>query len=122
MTLSDPRRPSSSTSESTPMRLLLFLSAVLLLHACGSNPSSSSSAFVTACEDATDWPTEMCECAESKARAELSDATYAFVAASMTEDDAETARLRDRLSFTEATEGGLFMMNAAAECSAAEAP
>ncbi|GAB5535215.1 MAG: hypothetical protein Rubg2KO_14640 [Rubricoccaceae bacterium] len=72
--------------------------------------------------ESTNWPRERCECAEAMASDELSDEAYAFLMASMGDDDEETARLRDGLSFEEATQGGLFMIGAATDCAVDATP
>ncbi|MEL6615421.1 MAG: hypothetical protein AAFQ43_06760 [Bacteroidota bacterium] len=111
------RSPSPSATASPVLPLApeatatLRICPLLLLLAAGCTPQAdrpSAQAFVDACLASTNWERPMCTCAEERARDQLSDATYAFIAAaSMGDDDAETARLRDGLSFADATQGGL---------------
>ena len=102
--------------------LRVFALALLLPLAACTSDTRSSAAFVNACMESTNWNRVMCECAEERARAELTDKTYTFLVASMGDDDAATARLRDALSFEEATQGGLFMIGAATDCAVGASP
>ncbi len=78
--------------------------------------TASDDDFVEACLAALNWERDLCACVGRKAKAELSADGYAFQVASLREDDAETTRLRERMPLEEATQAGLFMVNAPREC------
>jgi len=117
------------------MKRAFFLSLLFVI-ACGQPPSESTTDnetpaattasvdendFIEACLEKLNWERPLCECAEAEAKEQLSDDGYAFQIAALREDDAETKRLREQMSFEEIAQAGMFMVNVSRECAEAGA-
>ncbi len=122
------------------MKYALFLLPLLLLTACNQSPSErdmnaegdtdaemtetpaattasmDEDEFVEACLAKLNWERPLCECADAKAKEQLSEDGYAFQIAALREDEAETKRLREQMPFEEIAQAGMFMVNVAREC------
>ena len=123
----------STPNRTNPIKLIgLGCFLVLLLSGCSEKeidpaassvaPSSSSAHsaanddLVEACLSTTNMTRALCECIDKKAADELTTDGYAFLVASLTEDDAETERLRSEMSVQETMQAGMFMASAPASC------
>lgn len=60
----------------------------------------------------------LCKCVSNKADSDLSEDGVAFLVAMITEDEANTDRLRSELSMQEVVKAGMFMTKAPAACAA----
>jgi hypothetical protein len=90
---------------------------LVVLAACGGNGGSADVTTLTdACTSTTNLPPRVCECVANKAKDELSDDAFAFLVASMNEDEDAAAELRSKLEISEAMTAGMFMVNAPAAC------
>jgi len=98
--------------------ILLILVFILASNSYGeSSEANDINAFVEACGSAYNLGEPICECLAEKADERLTPDGFAFLVASMNDDDQETARLRGKLDMNEALEAGMFMVNTPQECS-----
>ncbi|MCI4644475.1 MAG: hypothetical protein MRY64_06805 [Hyphomonadaceae bacterium] len=96
------------------------IAGALMMTACGGGGGSSASRganeMAEACEAELNVPTEVCACIGETAERELSARQIDFLLAAMEEDGVTTARLRAEMGIAEATEAGMFLVNAPADC------
>ena len=98
--------------------VLLILVFFLGLSSYGeSSETNDINAFVKACGSSYNLGNSVCECLANKADERLTPIGFAFLVASMNNDDKETARLRSKLEMFETMEVGMFMVNTPEECS-----
>ena len=91
--------------------------AVLALAACGEGHDANDvSEFVEACLSSSNLDRPICECAAKKASEELSSDAFAFLLATLGENEAAAAELRTKLDLSEAAAAGMFMATAPAQC------
>ena len=88
--------------------------------AASSGGSVSEEAFVAACQRAMNWDVAMCACAAERGAADLSEDQFAFVFATLEEDEARAESLRARLGVQDAARTGMFMASAGAACASGE--
>lgn len=74
--------------------------------------------FTAACLSASNMNEAMCRCVSRRATANLTDRSRAFLIAMLSEDAAESTRLRMEMTMPEITESGMFMVNSATDCAA----
>ena len=86
----------------------------LALAGCGGDPNLAK--LERACETTSNLGPEICSCVARKAKAELSEDAFAFLAASMAGEAEAAAALQGRLTPTDGLEAGLFMTRAPQEC------
>lgn len=113
------------------MNRLLFLVLLLPTAACAQKSDSTSaaasvsgdaaavaddSAFVTACMETSNLGEAICACTARKAREDLSETGYAFLLATLQQDEERAEELRGELRIQEAMQAGMFMVNAPKEC------
>jgi|GEM_PF-1622045 len=72
--------------------------------------------FTKACTTTSNMGDQLCECAAKKAKADLNETEFAFLLATLEENEDETKRLRGELSPMEAMKAGMFLVNAPAAC------
>lgn len=72
--------------------------------------------FTKACTSTSNMGEELCECAAKKAKADLNETEFAFLLATLEEDEEETERLRGEMGPMEAMKAGMFLVNAPAAC------
>ena len=73
-------------------------------------------AFVQACLSSYNWEEPLCECVAEKADERLTPNGFAFLVATMNNDEAKVAELRDQLDMNEKLDAGMFMVNTPQEC------
>ena len=73
-------------------------------------------AFVQACLSSYNWDEPLCECVAEKADERLTPNGFAFLVATMNNDEAKVAELRSQLDMNEKLEVGMFMVNTPQEC------
>lgn len=96
-------------------RAIPFLAAMTCcLAACGGDGQIAE--FVEACTDSTSMGTEICECMAELANEELSEDGFAFVLASMQGNADQAQAMVGGMQVEEATQAGLFMVTAPANC------
>lgn len=105
---------------SLPTAMLILVSACSNQPAekADSNSSNQSDALVKACLETTNMGETLCKCTSDKANQELSEDGYAFLVASLTQNESETERLRSKLTLEELMKAGLFMTKGPADCAA----
>ena len=81
-----------------------------------SSGANDINAFVKACGSAYNLGDPICECLAKKADERLTPVGFAFLVASMNNDDKKTASLRSKLEISEAMKTGMFMVNTPTEC------
>lgn len=74
------------------------------------------SAFTEACMASSNLERAICECAGGLAASEMSQNAFAFLVASLNQDEARTEALRAELSIQEAMSAGTFMARGPAQC------
>jgi hypothetical protein len=87
-----------------------ILGVAMSLAACG-GAAVDGSDIAAACEKSTNMGPAICDCLGRKANQDLSGDERAFVVAALTENEAETTRLRSELSLESAMKAGMFMTN-----------
>jgi hypothetical protein len=101
--------------ESMMKVLIAALLGFLLVSSNAANAATSGD-FIAACRSWSNLEESICECMADKAKKRLSPNGFDFVAASMQRNDAETSRLRSKLSFGELMATGTFMASGPGEC------
>lgn len=97
--------------------VLLISVFILAMNGYGeSSGANDINAFVKACDSAYNLGVPICECLAKKADERLTPIGFAFLVASMNNDDKETAKLRSKLEMSEAMKTGMFMVNTPKEC------
>jgi hypothetical protein len=98
--------------------VLLFLVFSLTSSSYGeSSGTNDINAFVKGCSSSYNLGRSVCKCLAQKADERLTPIGFAFLVASMNNDDEETAKLRSKLEISESMEIGMFMVNTSKECS-----
>ena len=89
----------------------------------GASHASSSEGrdLASACEAELNVPEGICTCIGETAAAELSSKQIEFLLAAVNDDEARTEQLRQQLSIADATEAGMFLVNAPADCASSSA-
>ena len=72
--------------------------------------------FIKACLASSNLPRAICECTAKKAKDELSANGFAFLTASLGNEEAKAAELRGKLGLQEAMTAGTFMTRGPAAC------
>ncbi len=104
------------------MKLITSISlffVISLLVACGSG-SVSKTELTKACNEAVNWNEESCECMAGKAKEDLSAKGQQLLYASLTEDSEAAQELARNMTLEEATQAGMFMVNAGLSCAVPE--
>jgi len=92
----------------------MALGAVTVISGCTSERPETD--FVGACVKSGNLEREVCECAAAKAREELSPKAYAFLVATLDQDEEQIHRLRKELEMQDALAAGMFMASGPARC------
>ncbi len=100
--------------KSTTLLAGLFLAGAL--GACAGERRATERELVEACKASSNLQVELCECVAKKAVDELSPKALALLRAGMKGDDERAAELMEGLSMEEATEAGMMMATASADC------
>jgi len=96
---------------------LFVLGSALAVVACGGKGADGKvDRFVQGCLSSTNLERSFCECAGENAHDELSEDGFAFLTATLNEDQEDVATLREKLDLTEALAAGMFMVNAYKKC------
>lgn len=72
--------------------------------------------FIKACVETSNMGEALCACAAAKAKEDLSEKGFAFLLATLEEDEEATERLRGEMKVTEAMQAGMFLASAPAAC------
>ena len=91
--------------------MLLFLPT-----ACSDRATPSDDEFMQACLSTSNMGEALCECIAGKARAVLSDDGFAFLVASLDDDQKAADELRSKMPMDEIMQAGMFMTSAPADC------
>ncbi len=103
------------------IKFICSLTAAVIITACGGDGGSVSKAdLVKACNDVVDWGESRCECMADKAKADLSADGQRLLYASMTGDQESAERLARAMNIEEASQAGMFMLNASMACALSE--
>jgi hypothetical protein len=97
----------------------VFVISIFILVLIGYGERSEANdinAFVQACLSEYNWDEALCECVAEKADERLTPNGFAFLVATMNNDEATIAELRDQLDMNEKLEVGMFMVNTPQEC------
>ncbi len=95
---------------------MIILSLAVSLSLSGCSGGGSSNDFAAALKENTNMPDDVANCFAELAEEELSDDARAFLIAGMSQDETATTALREKLSFVELTQAGLFMASAGGRC------
>ena len=87
-----------------------------IIQACSGD--SQTAAFLEACVSSSSMGEEICKCVAGLASEELSDDGLNFLIASMQGDTAAAQQMAGEMTIQEATDAGLFMVSAPANCAA----
>ena len=102
------------------MKILFVLLMIVFIQVSISYGESNSAnelvAFTTACVSSYNMGDDICNCLAGKADERLTPIGFAFLIASMNDDDEKIAELRPQLSMSDSLETGMFMVNTPAEC------
>lgn len=98
------------------MKVLIVALLGLLLMSSNAASAATIADFIAACLSWSNLKEPICECMAEKAQKRLSPDGFNFVVASMRKNDAETSRLRSKLSFGDLMATGTFMANGPGEC------
>ena len=101
-----------SISRSVPRTMVV--ASLAAVAACSGG--GQTAAFVDACQNSGNMSEDLCECIADLAGDELSENGLAFLIASMQGDTETSAALASEMPIQEATEAGLFMISAPAQC------
>lgn len=104
-----------------PRLTATLVGTMLTLLACSRSSARATAdpdldGFVTACLASSNLPRPICECTAEKAKGELSTNGFAFLTASLGNDEAKAAELRGKLDLQEAMAAGTFMTRGPADC------
>ena len=98
-------------------RVLLISMFILALIGYGERCEANDiNAFVQACLSSYNWEEPLCECVAEKADERLTPNGFAFLVATMNNDEAKIAELRDQIDMNEKLDAGMFMVNTPQEC------
>ena len=78
--------------------------------------AASDTAFIKACVETSNMGEALCTCTARKAREDLSETGYAFLLATLQEDEEQTEKLRQEMAIQEAVQAGMFLVNAPRVC------
>lgn len=98
---------------------LAILGGTILLAACGGTSGSTAAGgreIAEVCKSELNASDEICACIGEAAARDLSRDQIDFLLASVQEDQAAIVRLRQELGIAGATEAGMFLINAPADC------
>lgn len=73
-------------------------------------------AFIEACLSSSNIERAICECTAQKAKQELSPQGFAFVIATLRQEDQVAAKLRAEMTIQEMTQAGTFMTRGPVQC------
>ncbi|MDY6856126.1 MAG: hypothetical protein SWO11_15755 [Thermodesulfobacteriota bacterium] len=96
--------------------VLLISVFILALNGYGESRANDINAFFKACGSSYNLGDPICKCLAKKADERLTPLGFAFLVASMNNDDEKTAKLRSKLGMSEAMDAGMFMVNTTKEC------
>ena len=99
-----------------PMFLVISIFILALIGYGERCEANDINAFVQACLSSYNWEEPLCECVAEKADERLTPNGFAFLVATMNNDEAKVAELRDQLDMNEKLEAGMFMVNTPQEC------
>jgi hypothetical protein len=100
-----------------PLRLAPLLAAGVLAMALPATAAERSEAdFVAACRASSNLSQEICACSAKRAKEELSPDGFAFLVATLEQDDAATASLRGKLPLDQTMKAATFMTRGPARC------
>jgi len=103
------------------MKIRITAILVLLLASSLTVNAATVPDFIAGCQSFSNLEESICECMAEKAKKRLSPDGFDFVVASMQKNNAETSRLRSKLSFGELMAAGTFMANGPGECAGGSA-
>ena len=95
---------------------ILISMLLFLLTGCSDAATSSDNEFIQACLSTSNMSEELCECIAAKVRAELSDDGFAFLVATLNENQKAADELRAKMPLDEMAHAGMFMVSAPAAC------
>ena len=98
------------------MRFSKTLSLSVLITIVAACSQGSSTPLANAIKANTNMPAAAAECMGELADKELKPGTVAFLAASMTQDQAETEKYQDKMTLEDLNKAGNFMASAASRC------
>ena len=87
-----------------------------IVQACSGD--AQTAAFMEACVNSSSMGEDICECVAGLASEELSEEGLSFLIASMQGDTAAAQQMAGEMTIQEATDAGLFMVSAPANCAA----
>jgi hypothetical protein len=97
--------------------ILVILIFILALIGYGERCEANDiKAFVKSCLASYNWPNPLCECAAEKADEQLTQNGFAFLIATMNEDEKKAKKLADKMDIMEKGDAGMFMINISQEC------
>ena len=99
-----------------PMFLVISIFILALIGYGERCEANDINAFVQACLSSYNWEEPLCECVAEKADERLTPNGFAFLVATMNNDEAKVAELRSQLDMNEKLEVGMFMVNTPQEC------
>jgi len=99
-----------------PMFLVISIFILALIGYGERCEANDINAFVQACLSSYNWDEPLCECVAEKADERLTPNGFAFLVATMNNDEAKVAELRGQLDMNEKLEVGMFMVNTPQEC------
>ena len=99
-----------------PMFLVISIFILALIGYGERCEANDINAFVQACLSSYNWDEPLCECVAEKADERLTPNGFAFLVATMNNDEAKVAELRDQLDMNEKLDAGMFMVNTPQEC------
>ena len=100
----------------TPMFLVIPIFIVVLIGYGERCEANDINAFVQACLSSYNWEEPLCECVAEKADERLTPNGFAFLVATMNNDEAKAKELASQLDMNEKLEAGMFMVNTPQEC------
>ena len=99
-----------------PVFLVISIFIVVLIGYGERCEANDINAFVQACLSSYNWEEPLCECVAEKADERLTPNGFAFLVATMNNDEAKVAELASQLDMNEKLEAGMFFVNAPQEC------
>ena len=99
-----------------PMFLVISIFIVVLIGYGERCEANDINAFVQACLSSYNWEEPLCECVAEKADERLTPNGFAFLVATMNNDEAKAKELASQLDMNEKLEAGMFMVNTPQEC------
>ena len=99
-----------------PMFLVISIFILVLIGPIERCEANDINAFVQACLSSYNWEEPLCECVAEKADERLTPNGFAFLVATMNNDEAKAKELASQLDMNEKLEAGMFMVNTPQEC------